>query len=369
MKTFLLNSFMFCCLCVTAQKENPVEKESENFRILKLQKYPNIDFPVTTIPISGIQVIQMVRDSVRIGYAMQGISRYIVTLKPAKPLTQFLQEHIISMFKQGFKKEGVRILWVIKELRVGEKAETMQYAYTRFNTDAYISNDGNLFKKVCSIDTVFVADYGVDISIGHGANIEKALKEILKRTLLYGQDVLDQKGDEMTVTQIANDSKPQLDIPILTDQSYKEGAYKNFDEFLQNKPSITDYELVVNADKRVGFEIVGPDNQKHKLEVWGFCKNGGISKCYNNRLVSIKKLGNGFIISDYVEKVTKRNSKIFNAGLLGGAVGGIAGALISLDAINLAEKIQSVNSYPYIEEAAKKPDATCIDMKTGEFSF
>lgn len=370
MKTIFLNILMLCTFFANAQKEKKAVVEPEEFIIIKMSKFPIADFPKKSIPVSDIRVIQVVRDSIRMGYALKGMDGYVVTLKVAKPLTEVLQEQIKRMYKHGYKKEGAKIFWVVKDLRFGEKTAFMEYAYTRFNADAYISKDGNLFKKVCTIDTVFVTESGGDVTKWHGEDIENAFRVLLKRTLLIGNDMPEQNTAEMTIEQITRQAKQQIEIPILTDFKYREGAYANFEEFLQNKPSITDYEPVVIAKKKIKFIKTGQNDQKDTLGIWGLCKDGEIYKYYEESLIPIEKQGTGFIISNYVKNTNRHNRNLFFFAFAGGIAGGlVGGAAVSLIANAAKNKLLLVKSIPYITKPNKQPVASCIDIKTGELSF
>ncbi len=107
------------------------------------------------------------------------------------------------------------------------------------------------------------------------------------------------------------------------------------------------------------------------VDPWGISKNGELYKYHDGQFIAIEKYGNGFIISDYVEKATRRNSNIFFAsffgGVVGGAVGGgIAGALTSGSKKN---RLLLVDNISHITKKKRQPEATRIDMNTGEFTF
>lgn len=368
MKIVFSGIIIFSTFFACAQKDEKSAKAPGESVIIKMSKFPIADFPKKSIHVSDIQVIQVVRDSVKLGYAMKGMDGYIVNLNPAKPLTEFLQEHIIKMYKDEYRKDGVKILWVIKELRLGEKSGFMEYAYTRFNADTYISKEGNLFKKICSIDTVFVKESGVDVTKWHGDDIEYAFKLLLKRTLLIEKDMTQQSAGDMTIAQIIDISKPQLNLPILSDLSYSEGAYANYDEFLQNKPSIINYEAVVVDKQKVRF--INNGENKDTLEIWGLCKSGEIYKYYEETLIPIERQGTRFIISNYIEKANRHNRNLLFFGFVGGVAGGIVGGTAASLIANAAKnKLLLVKSIPYITSPGKQPLASGIDMRTGEFTF
>ena len=362
LKTKLSFLLILSVLFAHGQKETKNKVEPEEFKTIKMPKFPNADFPKKSIAVSDIRVIQLVRDSVRLGYTMKGLDNHIATMRPSKPLTEFLQDHVYKMYNSGLKDEGAIILWVVKDLRVGERTALMEHSYLRFNTDAYISKDSNHYKWLCTIDTVFVTESGADLTAWHGDDIENALKLLLKRTLVAAKDTPGPTAGDMTIQQIIRNQNQQLDIPILVDNTYREGAYANFEEFRQNKPSIKDYQPV-NIDKNnLRFVSTGENNKVDTLAIWGLCRNNQIYKYDDGVLVPIEKQQNGFVISGYIQKANSRNSNI----MFGAVVGGALGALVASSG---SGKMLLVRSIPYITKSSKQPEASCIDMRTGELSF
>jgi hypothetical protein len=337
--------------------ETPMETKS-----IKLPKFPNAGFPKKSIAVSTIQLIQLVTDSVKLGYVQKGLDGHVAQLIVSKPLTQFLQEHITKMYKTEYKKTGVKLLWVLKELRIAERTNTFsELAYAKFNADAYISTVEGSYKWVTTIDTVFINETSGDVTAWHGNYIENGIKLLLNQTLSNAALLSTDTSGQITMAQIVERQKRQKEnIPILNDYVYAEGAYANFQEFLQNKPSIFNAETVVIEKNKVKFVAESAENKKDTINVWGICKNGEVYKYYNDMLIPIEKHEKGFIVSDYVEKTNRRNKNMFMGALLGG----VAGALIMS-----SKKELLVTNIPYITKVKKQPEASCIDMQTGEFSF
>jgi hypothetical protein len=303
------------------------------------------------------------------GYAMKGLDNHVVVLVPEKPPTYFLQEGINKMYRDDFKTEGAKVLWVIKDLRVGEKIGFNQYAYLRFNADAYISKDLINYKPVCSIDTVFVNESGADVTAWHGEDIENAFRLLLKKTLKNGKEVLEQNITGISIEKIKENSKPRTGLPILN-EDFQEGAYVDFEEFLQNKPSVINFRVFsIGKEKQIKFVKISGDNQVDTVNIWGFCKGGEIFKYHKGLLISIEKQRNGFIISNYVDQVNRRNTGIFISTLLGTIGGGIIVGIVAGTVSSAGSDKLLVTSIPYITKTKKQPDASCIDMKTGELSF
>lgn len=366
MKTIFLVILLFYTLFSNAQNEKQGVAGREKFVTIEMSKLPIAEFPRKAISVSNIRVIQAVIDSFRMGYTVKGMNHSGATLKFDKPLTVILQEQATRMYKHEYKKDGVEILWVVKNLRFGEKAAIMRYTYTRFNADAYISEDGIFFKEVCTIDTVLFTE----TVAGHGVDIENAFRVLLKRTLLTGKDVQEKNSEGLTIKQINNQAQKQKEVTILRDSDFKEGAYMNFEEFLQNKPSIINFETAVVDKRKIRFVNSDSNASEKTLHVWGLCKQGEIYKYYDESLIPIEKQGSSFIISNYVESKSRRNRNQFFLSLMGGIASGIVlGTAVIVDA-NDPKRIQLlVKSISHITNPNKQPVATCIDMKTGEFSF
>lgn len=373
-KTTFLFILIAFTTAVSAQKEKTFK---EKFVKIDMPEMPIAEFPENSIPISEIRVMHNLTDSVKMGYAHKGIDFSIATLIFKKPLNEILQKQVSRMYKREYKKNGAIIFWLINDLRFGAKMGVAGYgkvqvmpspsidcSYTRFNADAYISADGNSFKKVCTIDTVFLV---LNMSGGHGSDLENALRVLLRRTLLTGKEVLEQTANELTVEQIALQAAQKPVLPILVDSNYQEGAYASYQEFLANNPSIKNYETIVGKKKKVTLiSTTGNDT----LNVWGICKNGEIYKYHGQSLIPIEKQGSGFVISGYVENTNRHNNNIFNIGMAASIAGGVflnTAAIITITIVS--GKPLLVDTINYIDEPDKQPLATCIDMRTGNFSF
>jgi hypothetical protein len=362
MKTILL---FFTCLFLFAQT-NAQKKMATNIsevesKQIKMPRFPIADLPKKCMPIADISIMQNVSDSVRLGFVLKGPDNQVAALITKKPLTSFLQDHIYKMYEDDFKKEGAKMFWVIKALRIGEKTEIRnEYSYLKFNADAYISTDGNSYALIASIDTVFASSSRVDVTAWHGTEIEDAFKLLLKLSVLHANDASFVKGNAYTMSQIIESEKIKTIPLILSTTIYEDGAYANYNEFLNNKPSITNYKLLVYDKNKIA--CVGGNNTD-TLKIWGVCKQGEMYKYEEASLIPIEKFSNGFIISDFVQKVNRKNANAFAAAVIGGVAGSLIQGLLS------SSRLFLVKTIPFVTKASKQPNATCIDMQSGELSF
>jgi len=264
--------------------------------------------------------------------------------------------------ERGFAKEGNQLLIVVKQLRVNERTFfSTEKGFVHLQADAYLSKDKSNYQLTASIDTVLVYNSMMDVTSSHGENIAAGIFLLIKQSLQNAEAVLNTTSQGITAEQILFKERERFQLPILTDSGYKDGAYASFQEFLQNSPSVEAFEIEsIDKKKKVRVMTVQKDGTKTELFPWGLCKGGELYKYYENDLVPIEQVGHNFIISDYLEKVNRRNSGIFAAGFLAGVVGaGIANST--------AEKMYSVTEFPYITK--KQPEACAIDLVTGEFTF
>ncbi len=360
MKIMIIVSALFFSLYSFTQT-NHIAKGEELVEI-KMPKFPIADLPKKSVKVSNIQVLQFVRDSVRLGYILKGLSNQVMQMVPSKPLTSMLQEQIEKMFGDDYKNDGIKLLLIIKDLRIGEKSSFKEFSFLKFIVNTYSSIDGITFEKTQMLDTVFVKESGGDVTAWHGEDVQNALKYVIKKAVMDVTNKLPQNQARHTIDEIKLLEKQQFNFPILNAKEYNEGGYTTFLEFLNNKPNIQNVELITIDKKKIKI-IAKVDNLKpDTLSPWGICKKGKIFKYDDGLLIPIEKYGNGFIVSNYVEITNRKNSNVF----LGSLVGGVAGALI---ADGTSHKNILVTSIPYISKPKKQPEATCIDMITGALSF
>ncbi len=361
-KIFLLSIVFLVCIEIVAQDKKMATTISEvGHKVIRMPKFSIADLPKKSIAIADISIMQNVRDSLRLGFVLKGPDNQVAEIITKKTLTPFLQDHIYELYEDDFKKGGVKMFWVIKDLRIGEKTSKFaEYSYLRFNADAYISREDSIYNFIATIDTVFASSSGADVTAWHGAEIEDALKLLLKISIKNDADKSFVRGENLTKLQIVENGSMEKLLPILTAETYADGAYRTFNEFLNNSPSISNFEMsVVNKNTLVCLA----ENKMDTLNVWGLCKKGELYKFEEGALIPLEKYGKGFIISDFIKKVNRKNANAFAAAV----IGGLAGSLLQSSLSN--KRLFLVKTIPQITKKRMQPDATCIDMETGELSF
>ena len=355
-----ISGLLICSILFTNAKAQP-EPFNEKPRKVKMPKYFIAELPSKTLRFSAIHVIQTVWDSTTLGYLQKGAFNITAEAIPAKDMTAFLQEYVTSQYKEYFKKDGSQVLMVFKNLRMTEKTFfSRERAYLLFNADAYISTNGNNYKLAASVDSVLIMQGLTDITSLHGQNLAYGILDLLKKCLGKGVHALNNDTHGLTPEQIMQNEMQRYDWPIIKSEKTKEGAFMTFEEFLQNNPSLTKFETEIVDKKSLKILAIKEDSSRSEIKPWGICKEGEIYKFHEGQLIPIEKKGNGFIISDYLEKSQRRNGGIAIASLFGGLAGaGIVSAT--------SKKLFPVTLFSYIKK--QQPDASAIDMRTGELTF
>ena len=358
--TLLIFIFTLFLSSIVAGQEVPRNWREEKTRKVKMPRYYKASLPKKSISVADIRIEQAVPDSTQLGFLQKGLNNQKMKAVPASNLTIFLQDYITKQYKNDFKSKGVKLLLVVKNLRINESTFfSAERAFARLHADAYISQDDSLYSFVANMDTVQVYR-GMDVTAFHGENIAAALHKLIVQSLNKAENGLSALPGGVVLDSVLSNAKKIKLHPIQKTGRYREGVYLNFHEFLSNDPSLKLYDVEPESIGTARIFSFNPDSTKKEIIPWGLCKKGELYKYHENRLVPIEKYRNEFIISDYIDKANRRNRGIAAAGFLGG----ITGAAI---AYSSAERLYSVTSIPYITKS--QPEASVIDMKTGEFTF
>lgn len=180
---------------------------------------------------------------------------------------------------------------------------------------------------------------------------------------------------------------------ILTTNKFNKGIYKNYEEFVNNSPSI-DYELIIktkseNAIKNNGggyYEIVGVNLQANQERVtsapliknnFGYCDGNNIyvfdrylHKKYSISASKVLLISRFIIIQSYDPNVAVND--VNSAELMGGILGGVIGAAITSAVVYSFNKENSINNDSLnnnINQIIKTDHTYVIDLnKNGKLS-
>ncbi|RFS23411.1 hypothetical protein DVR12_10370 [Chitinophaga silvatica] len=347
-------------LVASAQAQYPSDTAStatlarKKITLSKEAAFSDKDVPAKKI--GGIVVVSQLWDTTRMGFLQVGMFNKKAEAVPDKPFSTYFQEYANAAFGNTVAAGEPTLLWIIEDLRIGERTGAMsEKAFTRLKATAYVSSDGKQFIPLASSDNAF-QNGGMDVTHKHKSNIAKAFKELYLLSVSKLDAVLaDKQLASFSYDEIMAQYERKRNIPVLT-QKLNDGVYFSFNDFRENKPSITNFE--VSEKKGAAVSAVESDGSKRILAAyWCIVKDGAILKKQDRKLLPLDRDGYGFTISSYIADYKHRNNQI----LTGAVIGGLAGGLIS----GAAVKLPKADAFPNLAD----PEATAIDMETGDLIF
>jgi hypothetical protein len=320
MKLFLLSFLLFplfvFCQPLVKKIKNPASLDSVVYDISPETLAPsNIKFPF-----KEIEIIDARFDTSKIGFAFyrQPVDLDYKDFKKIRlknGIKNALQEFYNNYYKLGLNETGNKLLIVLKKL--------------------WIDNlpDRNYFDERHDIIRNSIQDIHVKIEYYLHKNDEyyplKRLDSIYQLTdenisnpdlkfnrndlsfFTYTLKSLVEKNDfTMVVENIANKKKysfHQIDsfnnkrfvIPVLTDSNLKEGMYMTFKEFVNNSPSVTDYEFTKMGVLKVD------GNATANRHYWAYYDKKGLH-VRESKKVNLWRMGNTFEFFDWGEVYLKK---------------------------------------------------------------
>ncbi|HVI49306.1 MAG TPA: hypothetical protein VM802_30860 [Chitinophaga sp.] len=374
LKTASIGLCLFISLPLFAQypSEDTIQAPKISYRKVTLPRSRQYD-GLPPYKISSIEVVSNVWDTSALGFMQVGMSNKVTGAAPDKRFPEYLQEFVNEGYGSLYTPNEMHLLWIVEDLRIAERTGAMsEKAYVRLKAGAYASTDGVSYKRLLQSDDVRTTG-GMDVTHKHKGNIADAFRRLFDASMVACDTVLkDSLAPSLTREAILVLYMKKREIPALKDTSLNDGIYLTFQEFLENKPSITTFEIgEPEKKKKVPAYSVSADGQKTLVpEMWGFVSKGVVFKSVSNGLVPLERNGYGYSLTNYVDASVKRNKAMFTRSLLigatagiGGIVGGaIAGAATAKGIITLIE----TDAFPSLKP---KPAATAIDMETGDLIF
>jgi hypothetical protein len=337
-----------------AQAEPEQGVSYERMRIVPLESYRYKKKPDLGFPLQGIEIINNVWDTTRLGFVQVGMMNKKIGAFFDTTMHAALQQFTDKQYSSYYQPVGKRMLWVINELRINERTSfTSERAYVYLNAAAYLEESGGQFRVQARVDTVLERG-GMDVIKKHEEHIGEALH------LLFTQSTAGKAGGEaMSREAVIDKEAARYDLPILKDPVLEKGVYTSFKEFKNNAPSVKNFTAKEKRGKLTVYQVLEDGSEVALEKVWGLCSDRELYKYLFGDLIALEQVGKGFVVSNYLESINRRNKAIFWSSMLGGAIGaGIASG---------SNKVYEVTALPYIKY--NRPEATCINMQNGTLSF
>ena len=291
------------------------------------------------------QVINATEQPHSIGFVQKGISN---KKRPAVFKLGFEKE-LETLFDKSLLKLGQAqpILIKFNEFKIWEKTKmSSEYAYVTIELEAYVITEEG-YKYVSSFESSFQSK-GMDVTSKHEENIFKALEIILED--LSSIDILAQSNDQPTVSieelKTGPIRQPINVLPISSAKSINKGIYKNFDEFSNNAPSVTDGFIIKKKARNLkewrdtyDFTLIDSSSGKKIVDnVWGFSDGEYAYIYFAKEFYQIEITSDDISFHSKHQSTDGIGTAAIPAGVMGGAIGGaLAGGIAAM-----ATKVQKL---------------------------
>lgn len=256
-------------------------------------------------PFEVVEVIDARADTATIGMVYHAGNKQTESIKTTKPLAEVLVPYFDACGLKSDKQ--TKIVLKINYLEFGyRKIKEREYVWAYCDYDVYTKKDNG----IALIERQTAAVEGK--ASGYGLAMDIAKVNWLLWDDAFGQikDVkLNNPQPELMPFAVLHQhiSSPEI---IFADTLYT-GIYANYEEFIQNKPSINNYKLTkynLTPDSKFGpkewvFEIpdieeTGKFKKIKTSKIWGYCKNSRIYRRIDEKqFIEIEPLGTSFEVA------------------------------------------------------------------------
>lgn len=349
---------------VTKHKK-PIDLDSTKISRISLPASVTEPSTMAGVDISGIQIVNAVSDSTILGYVQTGMfNRW----KPAAldgTFTPYLQAFVDNRYSPIYKSDAVQLVFVIQELRIGERTSSMsERSFLQFRAIGYAGDGHGQFKQVATLDTILVKG-GMDVTHKHGDNIAHALQILLTRSVANKNT----GGGAYTIAAIKEQALARYQVPGLQAKERGDAIYLTFKDFIDDQPTYANTGYDLQNDVAHFYYTDSTGNKVYIEKFWGVRTHGVLLKQYYDLLFPVEQRQNSIYLVDYLSMSRKNNNAMLMGAIGGGLIlGAIGGAIVVASTEgSAAREMPMVENIPYIKK--KGPFATRVDIETGEFSL
>lgn len=249
--------------------------------------------------IRGIRVLDARPDTSRIGIVRTSWGQSEIMLE--SPVADELSNYLNNSYSRS--KGGHSLLIVVKDLWItspdgyvpggGIFAGGHREYDIRFHVEAYLAAN-NGFMPLISMDTTTVDRENE----GAAAVGKKAIRELFDEFMnrIAAKD-LDRERRVVSTDQIDSFNRSRFAYPMDTAIRMAKGAYRTFEEFLQNAPSIGNAEF--SRDNTGNYSLRIPDENGqlyYTHSVWGYCDGGHAYVMMDGNLFPIFEIHHQFYV-------------------------------------------------------------------------
>ena len=262
--------------------------------------------PGMTMPVSGFVVKDVRSDTTYVGVkivnygwnANKGYKKLNFENGTVATLTPFLNSKLGLSFSGG----AVVLTCFLKQLRITEvdsvhklKNDKKLYHRLRFEAEGYF-NSSERYYPALRLDTTMV-------SFADNKNKVAVIRELLaafaaKAAAADVAKILKRTG--YSIEELDKRYKQRFYKPILQATQLNEGVYKSFAEFINNNPSVGQYEFKKDKKATILYTKTGGNDWFPDRKVFGFCDGKVIWINVDNTFHPLIRQGNTFeFLVDY----------------------------------------------------------------------
>jgi hypothetical protein len=266
--------------------------------------------PVSIPGINSIEVIDARPDTFSLGYLKKGLfvstnsslSTYKRILFATPNLTEVVQ-FCNRMVKPG--TNSFDIVLVVKELWLTEEFPEMndkdnikdidQGLFTESRVKArfeFYLRAAEKYYAIYRFDTSFRKTLPLKISAHE--HIANALTLSLRKLLNYNFEDISKNKKAATINEISEFNNSRFNLAIFKDTSFKRGVYISLEEFKNNNPSITEFEI--RKGKLADALYTKSENGTWAINrsVWGYCDENKLYIKSGENFYHLHKVENSF---------------------------------------------------------------------------
>lgn len=280
-------------LILFGQQEKKPKSNPERLAFLEYDLNGEEVEPSTVkLPFSSIKIIDSRYDTSIIGFVqksdpLDGKTNLFRKLHLTGGCANAVEVFLQSLFQHSFDSSGMNLMIVIKKLWLSgiqaDKKKDLDVS-ADFNStkslyckwEYYLAKDGK-YLPVKRVDTVFTLADNVDQRVKF--KFGRQQKDFLKQSLQQLVEMLDfSKGvqvfgqqNKKSLSEIVNHNEARFKIPILDNNGFAKGVFVNFDEFRNNKPSISNFtEKKKPTDVFHNQKFIEDENGKQINPYWAY---------------------------------------------------------------------------------------------------
>jgi hypothetical protein len=308
-------------------------------------------------PVRDVEVMIANGDTTRLGFVQTGVNNKLREARPDRPIQQYIHDYIQDTYKEQYKSEAPYLLIVIKYFRIGERTGIgREKAFVRLKADAFRSDDNISYQLACTFDTVLERK---------GADVTKRFSQYIGESI----DLLMAAADKQSAAsrkypreEIVKRELRLYDAPAYNMESYTDGVYLTYNEFINNKPSVTAFKPLFEANWAKIYALSRDSSSTTLIPApWGMCYKGQLYLYAQRNLIPFSRDGRAFLFRQYLHTEDRNKSVALASAAKAGLIG------LAVPNPMFSQNIMNVTDIPHIEGIL--PEATTIDPFSGKLMF